>query len=632
MRFKLHKLIVERARPTRHDVETLNAIAMAPGMSADALYQRQCDAFDVERLTDAFYKEYAQRFRLARERIRADNKGIAAFYDDTRLHTFTQRLVGRLLFLYFLQKKGALNGEQDFITTRYLDAEKAGENFYQTLLEPLFFQTLNQPRAGAASPFGRIPHLNGGLFAADDDDHQGTVYLDNSLFTSNSEEGLLFFLNHYNFTIEEDTPLETQVALDPEMLGKVLENLLEAEERGKSGTFYTPRAVVAFMCREALAAYLSRATPDLTGERLGWLLDEAQSGVPASDDSGAPRLTLANLSYDLRQRIERALESVRVLDPAVGSGAFPLGMLALLIGIRRALHRVRENEIDPRARLIEDWKREFIRDCLYGVDIRREAIEIARLRLWLSLVVDADPFTMDPLPNLDYKLMDGDSLIETLDGVAIYPTRPADGPAQSAWDDLERQGLIERLKELQRRYFQPEPGDDRARLKQDIHATERELLDVALGKAEENERTLLESNLRKQANLRGAPVPRDLAAEAAKLTHAIAQSGAARAAFQKSGASLPFFLYRLHFASVFEERGGFDIVIANPPYVRHEKIAPATLAALKAAYPTVARDARRPQGRLSHRRPRHGRPLRLLLRPRAPTPARRRHALLHLVQ
>ncbi len=588
VRFKLHKLIVERDHPTRHDAETLNAIAMAPGMSADTLYQRQCEAFNVERLTDEFYKAYALRFREAMARIREDNKGIGAFYDDAKLHTFTQRLFGRLMFLYFLQKKGALNGEHDFIATRYLDAVKAGENFYQDALEPLFFQTLNAPRPDAASRFGRIPYLNGGLFAADEDDHQGVVYLDNALFDLNSERGLLSFLNRYNFTIEEDTPLETQVALDPEMLGKVFENLLEAEERGKSGTFYTPRPVVTFMCREALAAYLSRAVEGLSAERAGWLLDEAETGEPARDEAGHERLTYRDISFDLHERIERALQAVRVLDPAAGSGAFPLGMLALLTGVRRALYRIRENRIEPHARIVEDWKRQYIRDCLYGVDIRREAIEIARLRLWLSLVVDADPFTMEPLPNLDYKLMDGDSLIETLDGVAIYPTRPADGPAQATlMGDEERRALIERLKELQRRYFQPQPGDDRAALKRDIHTTERELLDVTYGQRYADEKTRLQGVIQQLANLRPRPEPPDLLKERDRLQRSIDATDAARRDLA-SGASLPFFLYRLHFASVFEERGGFDIVIANPPYVSIEHMAAAYKAQLKEAYPAVA--------------------------------------------
>lgn len=588
VRIKLHKLVVDRQHVTRHDLETLNRIAMdSPDLAPQALYQAQCAAFDVERMTDTFYKEYARRFREAMERIHADNKGVAAFYEPERLHTFTQRLFGRLMFLYFLQKKGALNRNPNFITTWYERAAADDENFYGSVLEPLFFDTLNRPREdGRSVKFGQIPYLNGGLFAADEDDLRGGVYLDNAIFDAKSDEGLLYFLNNHNFTVEEDTPLEVQVALDPEMLGKVFENLLETEERGKSGTFYTPRPVVAFMCREALASYLSHVE-GLDNQRLSWLLDEAETGDPARDAQGAERLTYHNLSYSLHQRIEQALLAVRVLDPAVGSGAFPLGMLALLVGVRRALYRIRENRIEPQSRLVEDWKRGFIRDCLYGVDIRREAIEIARLRLWLSLVVDADPFEMEPLPNLDYKLMDGDSLIETFDGVPIYPTRPESGPAQQTLLGGEQsRTLIQRLHELQDAFFQPEETADRAALRREIRETEVALVEQTLRERQVNERGRLDIVIRKLANLGGKPAPRDLAAEQVALSHSIEMTDAALADL-RAGKPLPFFLYRLHFAGVFAEKDGFDIVIANPPYVRHEKVPQTTLAALKAAYRSV---------------------------------------------
>ncbi len=454
VRIKLHKLLVDRRSPTRHDLDTLNRISLPPdGLSAEQLYKAQCEAFNVERLTNTFYREYARRFRAAQQRIQQDNPAISAFSDPSRLHTFTQRLFGRLMFLYFLQKKGALNGDHQFIKSWYEQAVRQEENFYRSILEPLFFDTLNRSRPQAQSRFGRIPYLNGGLFAPDEDDHLGIILLANVLFDTRHPEGLLYFLENHNFTIEEDTPLEVEVALDPEMLGKVFENLLEEEERGQSGTFYTPRPVVAFMCREALAAYLIHET-HLVGEPLGWLLDEAETGEPIRDAQNQPLLNTHSLPRTLRERIDRALEQVRVLDPAVGSGAFPLGMLALLVGVRRTLFRVGGVSVEQQTPLVEGWKRNFIRDCLYGVDIKREAIEIARLRFWLSLVVDADPFEMEPLPNLDFKLMAGDSLIETIHGTAIYPTRPLDGiHHQLVLVESEMQRLIHRLRELKDEFF-----------------------------------------------------------------------------------------------------------------------------------------------------------------------------------
>ena len=584
VRIKLHKLLVERRNPTRHDLDTLNRIALPPGgLSAEQLYQAQCEAFDVERFTDTFYREYARRFRAAQERIKQDNPSIAAFSDPTRLHTFTQRLFGRLMFLYFLQKKGALNGDHQFIKSWYEEVVRQEENFYRFVLEPLFFDTLNQPRPEAQSRFGRIPYLNGGLFAPDEDDHVGGIMLADVLFDTRHPEGLLYFLENHNFTIEEDTPLEVEVALDPEMLGKVFENLLEEEERGQSGTFYTPRSVVAFMCREALAAYLTHEI-HLTGEPLGWLLDEAETGEPVRDAYDQPLLNIHSLSRTLRERVDRALEQVRVLDPAVGSGAFPLGMLALLVGGRRALFRIGGVSVEQQTPLVEGWKRNFIRDCLYGVDIKREAIEIARLRFWLSLVVDADPFEMEPLPNLDFKLMAGDSLIETINGTAIYPTRPAESKAsQLSLVESETQRLIHRLRELKDEYFQPSDGRPAGIIKQEILQTEHEVVLEALRERDQQSQERLNHLSKSLVNALSKQTHR---AEVETLRRDI-QTTQQTIADLEAGKTLPLFLYRLHFASVFEEKDGFDIVIANPPYVRHERIPQETLHTLRAAYPEV---------------------------------------------
>lgn len=591
LRVKLRKLIVERRHTTRHDLDTLNriALALAAPNDAAAAYTAQGEAFNVERITGEFYRGYAKLFHAALARIEAENAHVHLPDGRPWQRTFTQRLFGRLMFLYFLQKKGALNQNPNFVSDWYKRAAADGDNFYVDVLAPLFFETLNKPREGARSAqFGRIPYLNGGLFAPDGDLPRDIV-VPNEIFDPNSPDGLLYFLDNHNFTVEEDTPLEVEVALDPEMLGKVFENLLEAEERGQSGTFYTPRAVVAFMCREALAAYIERAT-GIDADRLGWLLDEAETGEPARDEQGRERLTHHTLPRHLREKLEAALLEVRVLDPAVGSGAFPLGMLALLVGTRRALYRVAGVSAAPSSQLVEGWKRDFIRDCLYGVDIKPEAIEIARLRLWLSLVVDADPFDMEPLPNLDYKLMAGDSLIETFDGVEIYPTRPHGEPAQQTLiADSAVPALIHTLHERQAAYFQPDGAGARDALKREIQQTEYDIVHETLRARRENETTNLKGVVQKLANLnvQGKPEPRDLLAERQRIEHSIAVTDAALADL-KAGKPLPFFLYRLHFASVFAEKDGFDIVIANPPYVRHEKIAPATLAALKAAYPQVA--------------------------------------------
>ena len=273
-----------------------------------------------------------------------------------------------------------------------------------------------------------------------------------------------------------------------------------------------------------------------------------------------------------------------MLDPAVGSGAFPLGMLALLVGVRRALFRVGGVSVEQQTPLVEGWKRNFIRDCLYGVDIKREAIEIARLRFWLSLVVDADPFEMEPLPNLDFKLMAGDSLIETINGTAIYPTRPAESKASEfSLVESETQRLIHRLRELKDEYFQPAGDRPASIIKHEIVQTERAVVLEALWEREQQSQERLNhlsislvSTLSTQTNrAQVAALRRDVQTTQQTITDL------------EAGKTLPLFLYRLHFASVFEEKDGFDIVIANPPYVRHGRIPQETLRTLRTAYPAV---------------------------------------------
>lgn len=209
--------------------------------------------------------------KKARAAVRQYNKGIREFQDEDqtdKLHAFTQRLMGRLMFLYFLQRKGWLGGRPNFLTDQYQAAMRDYANeirgndetfyYYREVLEPLFFETMNTRRPDNVTcwPGTRIPYLNGGLFD-EGCDPTGPIILPDSLF--DLHDGLLAFFNRYNFTIADDTPLEQDVAVDPEMLGKVFENMLEERDRGQWGSFYTPRAIVAYMCQEALAGYLEES-------------------------------------------------------------------------------------------------------------------------------------------------------------------------------------------------------------------------------------------------------------------------------------------------------------------------------------------------------------------------------------
>jgi len=251
--------------------------------------------------------------------------------------------------LYFLQKKAFLAGDRRFFTTQY--EQLGGKNYYAQVLEPLFFETLNQQRPNSDSRWGKIPYLNGSLFDRDYgvgiQDAAGRqtpeqIRLPNSLFDPTDPKSILGFLNGYNFTVSEDGQGDEDAAVDPEMLGTVFENMLAEEERGQSGTFYTPRGIVRFMCRSVLCRRLSDGAGMAAAEVEAMLdldtdFEPLSSRPPAGGEASRFKTPDAvfreKLSRDQAKALKQALETVTVLDPAVGSGAFLLGMLEVILAM-----------------------------------------------------------------------------------------------------------------------------------------------------------------------------------------------------------------------------------------------------------------------------------------------------------
>jgi len=341
-------------------------------------------AFDIEKVTKRFYQDYAEVFHHVEEIIR---KTKALKGDELRM--FTQSLFNRLMFLRFIERKGWLTfpGQTG---SRYLAALAAAggigkRSLYASRLRPLFFEGLAEEGKQKSDAYGKVPLLNGGLFEKSDLDDKVTDIPDEA-FTPILGQGELFY--KYNFTVEESTPLDIEVAVDPEMLGKVFEELVTG--RHESGSYYTPRPVVAFMCREALKGHLADRT-------------KAPESAIAKlvDDHVVDGLTEAHA-----KAIVEALDNLKAVDPACGSGAYLLGLLQELIAIRRALQ---SDKLAADPGFLYDLKLHIISHNLYGVDIDPFATEIAKLRLWLSLAVEADHPV--PLPNLDFKIETGDSLL-----------------------------------------------------------------------------------------------------------------------------------------------------------------------------------------------------------------------------
>lgn len=569
LKASIRKLLIDRTNPTAYDLDRLEAIAVRD-KSPQELYKVQCEAFDVEKLTKSFYRGYKQLFDQVQQAVKLHNDH-PYFEDSDRLHQFSQRLLGRIMFLYFLQKKEFLAGDRRFLTTQYkhLRPDPDDTEYYTSVLEPLFFQTLNQQRPNLDSKWGKIPYLNGGLFDQDYGpgirDTAGrptpeTIALPNRLFDPGDTDSILGFFNGYNFTIAENVAGDEDVAVDPEMLGKVFENMLAADERGQSGTFYTPRGIVQFMCSEVLSRYLA----DETGMSLE-VLQKLIDYDPDLPDSEFNQLMTPQQTKSLKQ----AIASIKVLDPAVGSGAFPLGMMQVILNVRQAVARREGMKVSRGSLTISQWKRDIIANNLYGVDIKPEAIEIAKLRMWLSLVVDIPNIEdVEPLPNLDYKLMCGDSLISTIHGEQLIPDPTKTQQGMLAVTPI--QIAIAPLLELEKRYFDVQT-EERHRLREQILEAEANVFRVAVSdrlsywKGKQRE-------LEDKIKLLKGKVSRTQEKERKEIADKLTNLAKFASEVESGERSLNFFQYHLHFRDVFEVKGGFDVVIGNPPYVRHQEI------------------------------------------------------------
>ncbi len=457
-------------------------------------------------------------------------------------------------------------GTKVFIREIFEVAKKSNKNFFNEYLEHLFYNALNK-RRGNNEYFKKfnckIPFLNGGLFEPlyRYDWENTNINIPNEFFSNEEKNGLLDFFDLYNFTMNEDEPLEKEVAVDPEMLGKIFENLLDVKERKSKGAFYTPREIVHYMCQECLINYLHTKTGiDLTSLELfikyGDILKDADLNIKNKDDLKMPKFIINKL-----EEIDNALENVKVVDPAVGSGAFPLGMLNEIV-------RARANILDYETKDMTEWEKEdFIienkksmydfkkfamKKSIFAVDIEPSAVDITKLRLWLSLVVDADTKTINTLPNLDYNIMVGNSLVEEFNGVKLFDeellnkkntkknTKKISNQVQMNLENGEvtfgmeqTELLIEEIQSLQSKLFDEKETSEKIKIKRDIEDKEWDLIEYKLTKDNELLGKDLEE-LKKRRNLNRRP----------------------------------YFLWKLEFNKIFQQNGGFDIVIGNPPYIK----------------------------------------------------------------
>lgn len=428
------------------------------------------DAFGVEPLSKEFFDQYREHYadlveyisgkrfikkggKFVEEKTKNANGAFKNVFDgdDKLVRDYVKKTMGRLVFLHFLQKKGWLgvakeadwgNGDKNFIYNLFKNAgEEVKNDFLEQALEPLFFKTLNKDRGEEAlAPkavcdiYGseiRIPYLNGGLFEEDELDKKKVK------FKKEHFETLLEFFNQYNFTIDETDPDDQEIGVDPEMLGKIFENLLE--DNKDKGAFYTPKEIVQYMCRESLIAYLNEKT------KLDARAFVINHEIAFTDAQKADLL--------------KALLDVKVCDPAVGSGAFPMGMLNELLACTQLL--------TGNSKTRSELKKHIVKNNIYGVDIEKGAVDIARLRFWLAIIVDEEEPI--PLPNLDYKIMQGNSLLESYEGIDL--SNLCSAQEDSLFDDSNE---IKTLLQYLENYF--DKHEEKNAIREAIKASVMELL------------------------------------------------------------------------------------------------------------------------------------------------------------
>ncbi len=568
-------------------------------------------AFSVEKIGDEFFKKYKEHYLLLCNDLYSNHDAAALFDDQKAMRDFVKKLMGRLVFLYFLQKKGWLgaqppdplkgekeagwhNGDFDFIARLFRESPEQAK-FHSQELRRLFYHTLNERRKGDLfkAPWGevRVPYLNGGLF---DDDLPQANDLD---FAPERFTALFDFFNAYNFTVDENSPNDHEVGIDPEMLGHIFENLLE--ENKEKGAYYTPKEIVHYMCQESLLQYLKT---ELLGEvkpkDVVWSDSRAHDEAELTDFvRHKQRGSKDNFIHKNARAIEKRLRDVRICDPAIGSGAFPMGLL----------HEVFfcQVELD----LTEDYaalKKDIIHHCIYGVDKDKGAVDIARLRFWLSLVVDEE--TPQELPNLDYKIMQGDSLLESFEGIDLsqliadeQEDKPLKKPTQgSLFAPTSQQTLLrfegeerDKLVALMDKFFDMPDKAEKESIHQKIEGKVNSALNKGIRKTK-NRLDFDQAELKKQLENQSLDLKKrgKILKEIARLEAEIEIYGQKEARLDdaKRRPEKPWFLWNLYFRDVFD-RGGFDIVIGNPPYVQLQKLGKYTDTLQAAGFETFARTA-----------------------------------------
>jgi len=596
----------------RTAAERFETLCAEKPISFDALV----NAFSVEKLSKAFFDEYNLHYDNFIAYLNQPDFKISVFNGDEKaIRDFTQKMLGRIVFLYFVQKKGWLgasdtrykDGKPDFMKLLF-KSSRDNKKFY-SWLATLFFETLNKerPHDDFEMPNGeklKVPFLNGGLFDREAHDESFLTFSPTLFYNpgakeeiltkknKNNSRGFLDFLDAFNFTVHEDSPDDHTVAVDPEMLGHIFENLLE--DNKDKGAFYTPKEIVHYMCQESLTEYL---TTHLSKEYTVYRqIDSEQIEIFGNDMVGQGQLKImlplgdkalnrdevvrivkrkdiSRLTDAQLKRIDSLLTAVKICDPAIGSGAFPMGLLQEIFAVKEAIAYKLGTEWKP-----AEVKESIIQNSIYGVDIEKGAVDIARLRFWLSLVVDEEK--PRALPNLDYKIMQGNSLLESYEDIDLC-VKITEETKLLRDENKFTVADIRELKETVKKYFKAGNSQLKKELQNNIESIVNKFIAERINeKIKYNDAALAEIQ---KLIISSSLLKPNTTASTRKNEEALRKHNATLEQLLKEGQRLsdikaqlrqiqktktnPYFLWHLWFSDIFDN-GGFDIVIGNPPYVK----------------------------------------------------------------
>ena len=464
-------------------------------------------------------------------------------------------------------------GDKQFVRNMFKKSRLDHKNnFFDEYLEPFFYTGLNEKRENQYfSLFNcKIPFLNGGLFEPLNNYRWSSAQFNipDNMFSNDKKTGILDIFDLYNFTIDEEEPLEKDIAVDPEMLGKIFENLLDVKDRKSSGSFYTPREIVHYMCQESLANYIVN--------KLNIPYDDIINFIKYGDVITQTDWTniynnldshlLPDSIWNNLLKIDKSLIDVKIADPAVGSGAFPLGMLNEIVKLRDNISSYiliqEDKNIISRDMLLPEqvnrdsysMKLQTIQNSIYAVDLEMSAVDIAKLRLWLSLIVDyPNDHEPRPLPNLDCKIMQGNSLLDEYEGVPLFSEKLLSNNLKKYHRNDSKLTHVHEVVLQQQLIFDEESAN--------ISEYLSKMLDYQKEYFITSDNTIKKELKRQIERIQVFMVEETLRFDKKKL------QSFSEIAKKKSK---PWFIWKLEFFDVFKNNNGFDIVIGNPPYVDSE--------------------------------------------------------------